>query len=119
MLEDSAKPSVASVLTRINEYSKRSKDDFDKYKAISLVESLEYTAKSTAHEKASYYQVVLLSLKEKLSTPVDKFRSYFLSLLGDRDYEKVLTTMAKVDKALGSSHRGPPQRGAAHTPGVW
>ena len=62
----------------INE--KRSKDVFDKYKAISLVESLEYTAKLTAHEKASYFLVVFC-LKGKLSSPVDRFRPYFLSLL--------------------------------------
>lgn len=92
------------MLARINDYCRRSSEDFDKYKALSLAETLQFTAKSTGHEKAAYYEVVLMSLRERLSVPLEAFRAYFLSLLGDRQYEKVLTTIAKVDKALA-----PPQ----------
>ena len=81
------------------------------------MESLEYTTKSTGHEKAPYYAIVLLSLKEKMSTPVDKFRSYFLSLLGNKDYEKVLTTLAKVDKALDTSRKESSRRSSPYSRG--
>ena len=33
-----------------------------------------------------------------MSKPPEHFRNYILSLLGDRDYEKVIETVAKIDK---------------------
>ena len=36
---------------------------------------------------------------ERISKPIDQFRSYILALLGDRDYEKIVESLAKVDKA--------------------
>ena len=43
-----------------------------------------------------------MTLRERLSATVHKFCSFFLSLLGDREYDKVLVTIAEVNKALGS-----------------
>ena len=36
---------------------------------------------------------------ERISKPIDQFKSYILALLGDRDYEKIVESLAKVDKA--------------------
>ena len=37
---------------------------------------------------------------EKLVKPAEHFRNYILSLLGDRDYEKIIEAVSKIYKAL-------------------
>ena len=39
-------------------------------------------------------------MQERIDRPLEHFRSYVLSLLGDREYEKVVDSIAKVDRAF-------------------
>ena len=53
-------------------------------------------------KKADYYSTVHVKLLERISRTAEQFKSYVLSLLADRDYEKIIDAVAKVDKAFGN-----------------
>ena len=74
--------------------------DFDKYAAITMVEQLKNVAQQVKDKKADFYATVFSSLQERIDRPLEHFRSYVLSLLGDREYEKVVDSIAKVDRAF-------------------
>jgi hypothetical protein len=40
------------------------------------------------------------ALRDRLEKPVEQFQAYFMALFSDKDYSKVLDSIAKVDKAL-------------------
>lgn len=57
-------------------------------------------AKETKHPKASFYSAVFKAVKEKTTASDDRFRKYIQVLLGDKDQEKVLQVISKVDKVF-------------------
>ena len=61
--------------------------------------NLKDSAANCKDKKADYYASVHSKLMERISKPIDQFKSYILALLGDRDYEKIVESLAKVDKA--------------------
>ena len=71
-------------------------------------------AKETKHPKASFYSAVFEAVKEKTTASDDRFRKYIQVLLGDKDQEKVLEVISKVDKVFkepSSSGRASPAQG--------
>ncbi|KXJ17543.1 hypothetical protein AC249_AIPGENE14767 [Exaiptasia diaphana] len=94
---------VPTRLAKITQYGFRREEDFDKYDALSMAEQLATAAKSAAHEKASSYDVIACTLREKLPVPKKQFKAYFLALLADKEYAKVLEAVSKVDKTFKSS----------------
>ena len=70
-------------------------------------------AKSSNHPKAASYDVIALTLREKLHVPVEEFKAYFLALLADKDFSRVIETVSKVDKSFRRSmpYRTQPRRG--------
>ena len=98
-LEDKQKPSVADLKKSIIQYASRPPCDFDKYKALEFIGNLKDSAANCKDKTADYYASVHSKLMERISKPIDQFRSYILALLGDRDYEKIVESLAKVDKA--------------------
>ena len=64
--------------------------DFDKYKALHMAEQLKTVATQVSDKKADFYSSVHFTLTEKITKPPEQFKSYILSLLGDRDYEKIV-----------------------------
>ena len=99
-LEEKQKPSISDLKKNIVQYALRPLNDFDKYKAIDLIEQLKNVSVQIKDKKADYYTTVYSALMEKLVKPAEHFRNYILSLLGDRDYEKVIEAVLKIDKAL-------------------
>ena len=99
-LEDKQKPSVGSLKKAIVQYGLRQPSDFDKYKMLELVEQLKNVAQQIKDKKADYFATVYATLQERIHTSPEQFRLYVLSLLGDRDYDKVVESIAKVDKAF-------------------
>ena len=66
---------------------------------MDILEAIKNTAQDTKHEQANYYRLTHETLQPKLSTSTDaQFRAYLVSLLGDKDQEKIFDRMAKVDK---------------------
>ena len=76
---------------------------FNKDHMMDLLLGLKLVARETKHSKASYYATVLEAMREKLSSPDDQIKKYVSLLLGDKDYERVMEAMAKVDKATKAS----------------
>ena len=109
-LEDRSKPSVETLKKNITQYAFRQATDFDKYKALEMVDDLRNVAVHLKHKKADYFTSVHAILLERIAKPVDQFKSYVLSLLGDRDYDKIMEAVGKVDKNFSqdsSSQDGP------------
>ena len=101
-MEDKQKPSVGNLKKMVVQYALRQTCDFDKYKALELIENLKSVAIQCRDKKADYYSTVHVKLLERISRPAEQFKSYVLSLLADRDYEKIIDAVAKVDKAFGN-----------------
>ena len=73
--------------------------EFNRFEAMELVEGLKNAAHDTHHEKEGYYNLVHETLRGKLELPNDQFRNYIFPLLGDKDHEKVLDVISKVEKS--------------------
>lgn len=68
-------------------------------------------AKESGHDKAGFYQAVLRALRDKATSSDDVFKKYMEVLLGDKNEEKVLEMMSKVDKSTRQSAAvNPPRR---------
>lgn len=50
--------------------------------------------------KSGFFNAVLQAIKDKVRVPDSQFQQYLQVLLGDEDHEKVLDSIAKVDKAM-------------------
>ena len=107
-LEDRQKPSIASLKNAVTQYCLRPLSDFDKYKAVDMVEELANVSLQVKDKKADYYATVYSTLQERISKSAEQFKSYVLSLLGDREYEKVVESLAKVDKAFNQDTTSSP-----------
>lgn len=90
-------------MLRLSKYGLRSQVDFDKYTAVSMAEAASMEDHRTNDPKASFLEAACQTLRVQLNKPTDKFQAYFLALLSDKDYTKVLECIAKVDKAFKRS----------------
>ena len=92
-------------MQRISYYGGRRVEDFDKYEALRYAEDLASVAKSSNDPKAASYDIIASTLREKLHVPAEQFKAYFLSLLANKDFSRVIETVSKIDKSSsGSSH---------------
>lgn len=87
------------LLKRIESLEGQSNRDFAKYIALSMAESVAREAHCLSHEKASFLDAAVKGLRPRPQASTEIFQAYFLALLSDRDYTKVLDSLAKVDKA--------------------
>lgn len=76
----------------------RPRAEFNKYNVLELLDSLKEAAHDLKHEKSSYYRAVYDTMREKIRESTEYFRELMSALLGDRDQEKVLERVSKVDK---------------------
>ena len=106
-LETQSKPTVASIKTGITQYALRQLVDFDKYHALEKVDSLKTISRELKDEKADYYATVYAILAERIEKPKEQFKQYMLSLLGDKDYDKILNSLSKVDKTYRDDKKAP------------
>ena len=86
------------LLTKIKSLASRPIVEFNKYEVLDLLEALKNTACDVRHEKGGYFRLVYETLRGKLDQPNQMFRSFLLPLLGDKDHEKILGIVAKVEK---------------------
>eukprot|EP00794_Sanderia_malayensis_P002618 gene2618-3031_t len=99
-LERSHKPTVDSVKKDICQYSARQIGDYDKYQVLQKVSQLRTISQETNDKKAEYYSGVHTILQERVDKPVEQFRDYVLSLLGGKDYDRIIDSVAKIDKTF-------------------
>ena len=95
-LENSQKASVESALEELQHFIKMPM--FNKEKALDYLINLKIVAKESNHPKSGFFNAVLQAMKDKIRVPDSQFQQYLQVLLGD--HEKVLDSIAKVDKAM-------------------
>ena len=93
------KSSVDNLLKRLMSLASRPLVEFNKYEALELVDALKNAAHDSRHEKEAYYRLVFEMPRGKLDQPSNQFRNFIFPLLGDKDHEKVLDVVAKVEKS--------------------
>ena len=93
------KSSVDNLLKRLMSLASRPLVKFNKYETLELVDALKNAAHESKHEKEAYYRLVFETLRGKLDQPSDQFRNFIFPLLGDKDHERVLDVVAKVEKS--------------------
>ena len=69
---------------------------FNKEKALDYLINLKVVAKETNHPKSGFFNAVLQAMQDKIRVPDVQFQQY----LHDKGHEKVLDSIAKVDKAM-------------------
>ena len=72
--------------------------EFNKFESLDLLEASKNAAQDTKHEKTGYYKFAFDTLRGKINEPNEQLRNFLLPLLGDKDQEKVLEVVAKLDK---------------------
>lgn len=102
--------SVDSLLAKVRSLGSRPLADFNKYEALDLVDALQKLAHDTHHEKEAYYRLAFETLRGKLSQTDAMFRNYLLPIFGDKDHEKILDIVGKVEKSAHRSGSPMPNR---------
>ena len=100
ILEDRQKPSVTDLRKGVAQYALRQNSDFDKCGALELIEGLKNAAILCKDKKADFHTTVHIKLLERMDKPAEHFKGYVLALIGDREYEKIMESVAKIDKSL-------------------
>ena len=103
VLEDRQRPSVANLRKGIVQYALRQNLDFDKYRALELIAGLKNAAILCKDKKADFYTTVHIKLLERMDKPAEHFKGYILALTGDREYEEIMESVAKIDKSLAQA----------------
>ena len=95
---------MADLRKGIVQYALRQNSDFDKYRALELIEGLKNAAILCKDKKADFYTTVHINLLERMDKPAEHFKGYILlALIGDREYEKIMESVAKIDKSLAQA----------------
>ena len=82
-----------------------------------LVHSMKRSIVQYAKDKKTdYYASVHAILQERISKPTEQFKNYVLSLLGDRDYEKMVEAVNKVYKSYTQGMPGVPYSSDLQSP---
>ena len=98
-MEGVTNASPENLVERVLTYSPRPLSEFHKYDVLEMLETLHNKAADSNHEKRKYYRFVFYTAREKVETPKEQFKTLILRLLGDKDHERVLQIVAKVEKA--------------------
>jgi len=92
--------SLENLLGRIRNLASHLIAEFSRFEAMELLEAIKNAAHDNKNEKANYYRLTCETLRSKLHSCSDaQFHKYLLPLLGDKDQEKILDVMAKVEKS--------------------
>ena len=87
-----------------------------KFEALELLEALKDAAQDVKHEKTGYFRLTFETLRTiKMNQSNEQFRNFLLPLLGDKDNEKFLEIVAKVEKTNRRTH-GKQGRGNGYCP---
>ena len=96
------KSSVDNVREKIRHLASQPVPEFHRFGALDLLEALKNAAQDTKHEKAGYSRLTFETLRGKVDEPNDQLRNFLLPLVGNKDQEKVIEVVTKVEK---NNHR--------------
>ena len=102
--------SVDNLLDKIRHMDACPVPEFNKFESLDLLEALKNAAQDTKHEKVGYYKFAFETLRGKINEPNEQFHNFLLPLLGDKDQEKVLEVVAKVEKNNRQTYQTEPWR---------
>ena len=77
------------------QYALRQATHFNKHETIRRIEQLKIVSQELKDKKGDVFASVYATLLERVSHPNSHFKEYVLSLLGDRDYAKIMETVTK------------------------
>ena len=97
-MDSLTKSSVDNLLEKIRHLASGPVPEFNRFEALDVLQALKNAAQDTKHEKAGYYRLTFETLRGKVDEPNDQFRNFLLPMLGDKDQEKVLEMVTKVEK---------------------
>ena len=108
-LEEKQKPSVHSMKKSIVQYAFRQLADFDKYRTLEICREPEECCLAGKRQESGLLRKCPRNITGKNLKAPEQLKKYVLSLLGDRDYEKIMEAVSKVDKSYtqgmsGASH---------------
>ena len=103
-IESPAASSVDSLLTKIRNLASRPIPEFNTFEALELLEALKNAAQDVKHEKTGYFWLTFETLRTKMNQSNEQFRNFLLLLLGDKDHEKILEIVARVEKTNRRTH---------------
>ena len=89
--------------------------EFKKYEVLEVLEILRNKAADGNHDKKKYYRLVYQTAREKVDSSKDHFKDLVTRLLGDKDHEKILDIVCKVEKLHRKKSREREDRGARVT----
>ena len=107
-LERSQKPTVDPLKEDICQYSARKIGDYDKYQVLQKISQLRTISEETNDKKAEYYGGVYTIFQERVDKPVEQFRDNVLSLLGGKDYDRIINSVAEIDKTFKEKNASMP-----------
>ena len=102
-----------NLVERILTYVTRPLSEFNKYEVLDMLEILHNKAVDGNHDKKKYYRLVYQTAREKVDSSKDHFKDLVMRLLGDKDHEKVLDIVCKVEKSNRKKSREREDRGAS------
>lgn len=105
-IEERKSATVDGALEEIKKLAASKSLLFSKDHALDCLVNLKIVAKETKHPKVGYFSAVLETLWQKVSSTDSQFKRYLSVLLGDKDQERVLEAITKVDKASKASSSG-------------
>ena len=97
------KPSVDAILKRLMSYVSRPLQEFNTFEALEMLDTLQTTAQDMKHQKAGFYKMAFQTARSKAELPKEQFHHLVMRLIGNKDLEKTLDILAKVEKAFKQS----------------
>ena len=87
-----------NLVERILTYVTRPLSEFNKYEVLEMLEILHNKDTDGNHDK-KYYGLVCQTVRKKVDSSKDHFKDLVMRLQGDKDHERVLDIVCKVEKS--------------------
>ena len=94
-----------NLVERILTYATRPLSEFNNYEVLEMLEILHNKASDGNHDKKKYYRLVYQTVREKVDSSKVLFKDLVMRLLGDKDHERVLDIVCKVEKSNRTKSR--------------
>ena len=88
-----------NLVKRILTNATRPLSEFNEYEVLEMLEILHNKATDGNHDKKKYYRLVYQTVREKVDSSKYHFKDLVMRLLGDKDHERVLDIVCKVEKS--------------------
>ena len=88
-----------NLVEQILTYATLPLSEFNNYEVLEMLEILHNKASVGNHDKKKYYRLIYQTVRGKVDWCKDHFTDLVMRLLGDKDHERVLEIVCKVEKS--------------------